>query len=39
MLSTEQKRKIKNQFEILSIPFYIVKKEYSRGAKHGFSQE
>ena len=39
MLSTEQNRKNKSQFEILSIPFYIVKKDYSRGAKHGLSQE
>ena len=29
MPSTEQKRKIKNQFDILSIPVYIVKKGFS----------
>ena len=37
--STEQKRKTKNQFEIWSIPYYIVKKNYSRSEKHGRSQE
>ena len=36
--STEQRSKIKNQFEILPIPIYIVKKDYSRGAKHGRTQ-
>ena len=38
-LLKERKRKIKDQFEILSIFWYIVKKNYSRGAKHGRSQE
>ena len=37
--SKEQKRKMKDQFEILSIPQYIVKKNCSRGAKHGRTQE
>ena len=37
--SKEQKRKTKEQFEVLSIPHDIVKKNYSRGAKHGPSQE
>ena len=39
MPSTEQKRKIRNQFEILSIPCFVVKKDYSRGAKRGPTQE
>ena len=34
----EQKRKTK-EFEVLSIPHDIVKKNFSRGAKHGPSQE
>ena len=33
--SPEQKRKIKSQFEILSIPYHVVQTDYSRGAKHG----
>ena len=37
--STKQKRKIKNQFEVLSIPCYNAEKDYSRGAKHGASQD
>ena len=34
MHSSEQKRKIKSQFEILSIPHHIVKTDYPRGARH-----
>ena len=36
--STVQKRKIKNQFEILSIPHYIVKRSI-REEKHGLSRD
>ena len=35
MPSPEQTRKIKTRFEILSVPFYTVKEDDSRGAKHG----
>ena len=35
MPSSEQKRRIKRQFEILSIPCYIVKSDYSRRSRHG----
>ena len=38
MPSLERKRKIKSQFEILSIPHYVVKTDCSRGARHGPSQ-
>ena len=34
----EHKRKIRSKFEILSTPYYIVKRTYSRGARHGQSQ-
>ena len=38
MPSPEQRRFIKSQFEILSIPYYVVKTDYSGGATHGQSQ-
>ena len=38
MLSLEQKRKINCQFEILSIPYFIVITDYSWGARYGQSQ-
>ena len=38
MASTEQKCKIKSQSEILSMPYYIVRKDHSRGAKQGPTQ-
>ena len=38
MPSPEQKRKIKSQYEILSIPYHVVKTDCSRGARHGQSQ-
>ena len=38
MPSLEQQRKIKSQFEIFSIPSYVVKTDDSRGARHGQSQ-
>ena len=34
MPSPEQTRKIKTRFEKMSVPFYIVKEDDSRGAKH-----
>ena len=38
MPSPEQKRKIRTQFEIMSVPYYIVRVDDSRGARHGESQ-
>ena len=35
----KQKRMTKEQFDLLTIPFYIKKMGASRGAKHGKSQE
>ena len=34
----EQRRKIKTQFEIMSVPCYIVRMDHSRGARHGQTQ-
>ena len=36
MPSLEQKRTIKSQFEILSIPYYVVKTDCSRGARYEY---
>ena len=38
MPSPEQRRSIKSQFEILSIAYFVVKTDYSGGARHGQSQ-
>ena len=38
MPSPEQKRKIRTQFDIMSVPYYIVRVDDSRGARHGESQ-
>ena len=35
MPSPEQKKRIKIQFEVMSVPHYLVRVDYSRGAKHG----
>ena len=35
MPSPEQERKIKTQFEIMSVPFFTMREDDSRGAKHG----
>ena len=35
MPSPEQKRKIKTRFEIMSVPFYTVREDDTRRAKHG----
>ena len=37
MPSLEQKRKIKSESEILSVPFYVVTTDSSRGARRGHS--
>ena len=39
MPSKKQKRKTKEELDALPIPNYIVKKNHTRGAKHGKSQE
>ena len=38
MPSPEQKRLIKTQLELMSVPFYTVREDDSRGAKHRLSQ-
>ena len=38
MPSPKQQRKIKTQFEIMSVPFFKVREDDSRGAKHGLTQ-
>ena len=35
MTSPEQKKRIKIQFEVMSVPYYLVRVDYSRGSKHG----
>ena len=38
MPSPEQSHKIKSQFEILSVQYYVVKTDFARGARRGQSQ-
>ena len=38
MPSPEQRKRITIQFEVVSVPYYIVRVDYSRGAKHCESQ-
>ena len=38
MPSPEQRRKIKSQFKIMSVPYNVVRMDYSRGARHGQTQ-
>ena len=34
----EQRRKVNAQFEIMSVPYNVVRMDYSRGARHGQNQ-
>ena len=34
----EQRRKINAQFEIMSVTYYVLRMDYSRGARHGQTQ-
>ena len=38
VLAGTETQKIKTQFEIMSVPYLVVKMDYSRGARHGLTQ-